>query len=634
MKLVGEPNPRFLGEEDGNMTIFSVFMVVLIIMITGASVDIMRNESVRTKMQATLDRAVLAAADLDQLQEPTGVVLDYVAKAGLTDHLTYLDVQTAPNSRTVTAASAADLDTIFLHMSGFDSLRAGALSAADERITNVEISMVLDISGSMRWNDRMTRLKPAAKDFVDKVMNDGTHGVTTLNLIPFAGQVNPGDIMFDYFRGERPKIKQNNGWGNGDQDAPGGSLCNNNAENADEGAADPSCSSGETAPYVLPTADGFFDPWADAISNIVIYFDTDGDDIYDRAHKIEGFPADAPRDADDFFRGAVAYAVAADTEITDPAQFLGISIRGGHEKNRYFQVKGDQNGPASDLGPTKNTGNIPGATFQYSSIDYAHWEQSYVSPNLALYDSAAPAPEEVNVNMPGSCIEIYDDEFNTSAMPLSSDYVPHFNYWPYEASVMDWGWCPGEDTAVQYYSSDAEQLKTFIEDMRMHDGTGAQYGMKYALSLLNPDTREAVSHMIAEGLVAPQFEGRPINWQDPETEKYIVMMTDGNVTEQYRPLDPKAAINGEVALQTQGSGTYEKISNASHNVENLHKQCDLAKELGVTVFTIAFETSESAAAEMRSCASSESHFFHVQGEEIAEAFDTIARQINNLRLIQ
>ncbi|MCE0506840.1 MULTISPECIES: TadE/TadG family type IV pilus assembly protein [unclassified Roseivivax] len=33
----------------------------------------------------------------------------------------------------------------------------------------------------------------------------------------------------------------NNGWGNGDQDAPGGSLCNNNAENADEGASANEC---------------------------------------------------------------------------------------------------------------------------------------------------------------------------------------------------------------------------------------------------------------------------------------------------------------------------------------------------------------------------------------------------------
>jgi hypothetical protein len=37
---------------------------------------------------------------------------------------------------------------------------------------------------------------------------------------------------------------------------------------------------------------------------------------------------------------------------------------------------------------------------------------------------------------------------------------------------------------------------------------------------------------------------------------------------------------------------------------------------------------------MKACASSESHFFHVQGAEIFDAFDSIARQINNLRLIQ
>ncbi|ETX27379.1 TadE/TadG family type IV pilus assembly protein [Roseivivax isoporae] len=34
---------------------------------------------------------------------------------------------------------------------------------------------------------------------------------------------------------------QNNGWGNGDQDAPGNSLCNNNAENYDEGQSSQSC---------------------------------------------------------------------------------------------------------------------------------------------------------------------------------------------------------------------------------------------------------------------------------------------------------------------------------------------------------------------------------------------------------
>ena len=36
---------------------------------------------------------------------------------------------------------------------------------------------------------------------------------------------------------------ENNGWGNGDQDASGGSLCTNNAENAEEGSLSAECNS-------------------------------------------------------------------------------------------------------------------------------------------------------------------------------------------------------------------------------------------------------------------------------------------------------------------------------------------------------------------------------------------------------
>lgn len=110
-------------------------------------------------------------------------------------------------------------------------------------------------------------------------------------------------------------------------------------------------------------------------------------------------------------------------------------------------------------------------------------------------------------------------------------------------------------------------------------------------------------------------------------------MTDGQTTDQFRPNDPRAAINGEVELQVQG-GAHYNLSSQSSNVTNLQKQCLLAKQNGVTVFTIAFETNSAGAADMLACASSASHFFHVQGDEIHETFDTIARQINNLRLIQ
>ncbi|WP_425071977.1 pilus assembly protein TadG-related protein [Sagittula sp. S175] len=615
---------RYIADEEGTVTLFSTLMMILIFVITGASVDIMYHESARVRLQSTLDRAVLAAADLDQQQEPTFVVTDYVAKAGLSEHLTSVTATPLGNDRTVSAEAGMNLSTFFMHMAGHPVLPVRVSAMAEERVANVEISLVLDISGSMRNNNRIENLRPAATTFVEKVMDEANQGVTTLNLVPFAGQVNPGDTMFNYLRGQRPKIKGNNGWGNGDQDAPGGSLCNNNAENADEALLDPSCTDGTAT--ATATNDGFFPEWPQAISNIVVYFDTDGDDSYDRAHKIESFPETAPRDVDAFFEGAVAFMIANDNALYDADQFLGISIKGGTEKTQYFQVKGDSNGFGRDLGPTKNTGKIPGNTYAWNDIDYTLWAGAYVAPQAD--------PEVVNVNMPSSCVEIYDLEFTNTALPESDVYVPHFQYWPTDTATMDWGWCPGKDTEIQYYSDDAAALTSFINNMRLHDGTGLQYGMKYALALLDPLTAPAVSNLISEGLVDPRFEGRPIAWHDPETEKFIVVMTDGEVTDQYRPVDDKAPINGIVDLQTQGGASYSVLSGQGNNLDNMHSQCQLARDNGVTVFMVAYETSDAVAAELSACASSESHFFHVQGDEIIETFDTIARQINNLRLVQ
>ena len=55
-------------------------------------------------------------------------------------------------------------------------------------------------------------------------------------------------VIFEGANDGSGKTWQNNGWGNGDQDAPGGSLCNNNAENADEGDASAECASTTTKP--------------------------------------------------------------------------------------------------------------------------------------------------------------------------------------------------------------------------------------------------------------------------------------------------------------------------------------------------------------------------------------------------
>ncbi|WP_164512298.1 TadE/TadG family type IV pilus assembly protein [Oceaniglobus ichthyenteri] len=186
----------FARDEDGSMILFSLYLFMAILLIGGISVDIMRNEFSRLGLQNTVDTAVLAAADLDQRLDPTAVVEDYFDKAGLRDHLNSTTVVENINSRTVTADSSVDVSTLFMHTLGISSMPARAFGTAHEEISDIEISMVLDISGSMGSDGRLPRMKNAARSFVNTVLSDertaGAAGEVSLSIVPYSTQVNVG----------------------------------------------------------------------------------------------------------------------------------------------------------------------------------------------------------------------------------------------------------------------------------------------------------------------------------------------------------------------------------------------------------------------------------------------------------
>ena len=188
---------HFARKEDGAMTLFAVFMFLMMILVAGLGVDLMRNEMERTKIQNTIDRAVLAAADLDQTLDPSAVVTDYMDKAGVGQHLSEVNVNEGLNFRTVTATAQATTPTQFMSMLGVDTLTSPARSGAEERFSNVEISMVLDISGSMGRNSRMGNLRTAAKTFVDQVIRTETDDLISVSLVPYTAQTNAGEAIFD-----------------------------------------------------------------------------------------------------------------------------------------------------------------------------------------------------------------------------------------------------------------------------------------------------------------------------------------------------------------------------------------------------------------------------------------------------
>ncbi len=188
---------RFARDDSGVMTIFALYIFVCMIIVVGIGVDVMRHERDRVHLQATLDRAVLAAADLDQPLPPAQVVSDYFAKAGLSDALSNVSVQQTLGSRTVTATATTTFDTSFMHMVGTDTLAVQTAGTAEERINAVEISLVLDVSGSMNWNNRLPNLKNAARDFVDEMFDNSEPNTVTISIVPYATQVSAPQELFD-----------------------------------------------------------------------------------------------------------------------------------------------------------------------------------------------------------------------------------------------------------------------------------------------------------------------------------------------------------------------------------------------------------------------------------------------------
>ena len=188
---------RFVKNDDGVMTIFACFMIVIMIMVGGIGVDLMRHEMERTRLQAVADRAVLAAADLDQPLDPEAVVRDYFVKSGMGEYVSNVHVDEGLNYRTVTVDATATMNTQFMSSMGVETLTIPATSKAEEKVNKVEISMVLDISGSMKDGDKMENLRDAAGVFIDTVLKPENADLISVSLVPYSQHVNVGPMIMD-----------------------------------------------------------------------------------------------------------------------------------------------------------------------------------------------------------------------------------------------------------------------------------------------------------------------------------------------------------------------------------------------------------------------------------------------------
>lgn len=540
----------FARAEDGSLIIFGVMIFGLMLAIGGLSFDLMRYEANRTVVQSTTDRAALAAASLSQSLDPQLVVEDYFAKAGMADYLDSVVVTEGTGSRKVDVKASVHVPLHFRNFGVFgspegqnDVFLVEARSTAMEAIGNVEISMVLDVSGSMGSYNRLPNLKTAAKNFVDTIYGSAEPGTVSTTIVPYSEQVTAGSAILSQY----------------------------------------------------------------AID----------DSAHTRSYCLNFNSAD--------------YAQTAISTSTPQIQALHID-------------------------PTSNSSS--------------NW-----NPNSGI---------------------------NSPVCRTASS-----------REILAW-------------SDDETTLKNKIDGLSSGGWTSTDMGMKWGAALIDPASKPVLDSMIAAGTVSSDMDGRPSAFDDGETMKVIVVMTDGDNTYQHYMDDPYRSGDTAVYRHQDGSNVFFSIWNgegqptqdpdpeciswkkgnckewdapvstnwyrvndktwsgsayggdaatrmtwvqlwaeipvkqftdrilvdmgassterdaikyASKRMGTTEKNtnmlavCSAAKASGVTVFSVALETSDNAANRLRECASSPAHAYRVTGSEINFAFQSIASQINMLRLV-
>lgn len=537
----------YRDDEEGALLIFALICFIGMLAGAGMAIDFMRYENERVKLQATLDRALLAAASLSQELDAEEVVVDYFAKSGLQGYTLNVTVDEGINYKTVSATASVLQNNFFLNMVGIDTLLAQVAGTAEERIQKVEISLVLDISGSMGWYSRMTNLKSAAKEFVEALLDSSDPNEVSISIVPYTADVVVGSSLLAHF----------------------------NATN----------------------------------------------------------------------------------------------------------------------------------------------EHGY-----------------------SSCIRFEDADFETTSITMteSLNRLGHFDISSSgSSSPISSPWCEtNENLGILAFSTSEAALDARIDALVADGATAADNGMKWGVALLDPAVQGVVTNMIATGEVNNALAGRPVAYDDPETLKVVILMTDGENTTQYDLIPSRKSGNSDIWIDSSasswstqkysvynpdtdqyyyphneswndypigGSGgattetecgwerrgwrwrwvcfetevagdvdmgtavqmtwpevfnafsidygadyfygwswslendfedSYTQTTNGSESDDRLLDICSAAKSAGITVFTIGFEAPSHGQDIMESCATSSAHYYDVDGLEISDAFDAIAATIQKLKLVE
>uniref|UniRef100_A0A9E7ZFX1 VWA domain-containing protein n=1 Tax=Bosea sp. NBC_00436 TaxID=2969620 RepID=A0A9E7ZFX1_9HYPH len=187
---------RFGEDQRGNVAMMFGLALVPLLGVMGVAIDYSRASNARQALNSAIDSAALMAAR--DAQKLTDAQVIARVNAWISDNLpadvkgqyTGATVTIDRTARTIKIDAAASVPTTISNILGKTTLPVGSSSQSTWGTNTIELALVLDNTGSMAQNNKMTNLKTASKSLLTIMKNAAiTTDQIRVSIVPFNTQV-------------------------------------------------------------------------------------------------------------------------------------------------------------------------------------------------------------------------------------------------------------------------------------------------------------------------------------------------------------------------------------------------------------------------------------------------------------
>ncbi len=595
----------FARNDNGNVAMLFALSCLVIFPIVGFAIDFSRVMVDKQKLQMATDAAALAAAHdafmtADERRATIEAHLDELERE-LGRPISYTLTQDAEGE--ISLVTNLRVNTTIAKITGRDNVDVSVRADAVEGGADIEVAMVLDITGSMSGN-RITALRAASKDLVDIVVKpDQTPYYSKISMVPYSVAVNTGTYATAARGAITPgRAITNAAWQIGTTKNITGATKANPARitSNNHGLS--------TGDRVRITSVGGMTQLNNNIYTITVVdanrFTLNGVN----SGSYGNYQANT---------GQFRECINTNCEVTVTANNHGLS-NNGHVVisgvNGMTQINTAANATWQVSGVTTDTFVLTGSQgwnygaytnggTSFCTVGGCEWFRFNNASNGAqrLHQISTCATERTGA-------QAYTD-VSPSGNPVGRGYMSTANG------------CP--TAPIIPLTADADMVKDAIDDLVIGGSTAGHMGVAWGWYTLSPTF----------GSIFPT-DSRPAAYGRPKLHKFVVFMTDGDFNSSF--------CQGVLSrTSTSGSGsTADQINCNSENGTSFaqaQQYCTAMKNAGITVYTVGFEVGNLQAARdaLTACATSSQYAYFASGSaELVSVFQQIGSSIHEVSLVR